>query len=156
MTGQVLWVILIVLKGLKPSEATPNRTLRGSNENVGYRELNYFQASESAGCLRDPSFNLPSWCHLIDSEFLDDMNNLCNLGFKGNQRRIFAGMFFRFLDISFPLPCTSSFVVFHLEVPHFGHTWSLICLSQYNTQSLGQAWIFSYPKPNPEIIFFVS
>ncbi|MCI53937.1 hypothetical protein A2U01_0075184, partial [Trifolium medium] len=80
----------MVLKGLNPSEVNPNRTLRRSKENVGYRESKSFQARESAGCLREPSFNLPSWCHLIDLEALDDMNNLCSLGFNGNHRRIFA------------------------------------------------------------------
>jgi len=36
ITGQVLWEIVIVLKGLKPSEAKPSRTLRASQEKLGY------------------------------------------------------------------------------------------------------------------------
>ena len=55
ITSQTLWVVLIVEKGFGPSVASPSLTLRGSQENFGYRSSKAFHAKPSAGCLNFPS-----------------------------------------------------------------------------------------------------
>ena len=42
-TGHMLWVIDILLNGLKPSLANPSLMLRCSGANVGCKESNFFQ-----------------------------------------------------------------------------------------------------------------
>ena len=68
--------MLMLPKGLNPSVANPNLTLRGSDANDGCISSNFFQARESAGCLATPSFTCFSSCYFISTTVLDDMNNL--------------------------------------------------------------------------------
>ncbi|XP_062175994.1 germin-like protein subfamily 1 member 13 [Alnus glutinosa] len=51
MIGQALWVVLMFLKGLNPSEACPNLTLRGSDTKSRCYTSNEFHVLPSTGCL---------------------------------------------------------------------------------------------------------
>ena len=95
MTGHVQWVLLIFPYGFNPSVANPSLT---SNENTMYLESNNFQALKSVGCLSKSSFTWPLACHFIWLAISRGINSRCNLGFKGNHRRIFMGFFFFFLE----------------------------------------------------------
>ena len=112
MIGHVLWVLLIFPYGLNPSDANPSLTLRGSDENSMYLESNDFQASESIRCLSNPSFTRPLACHFIWLAVLGDINSHCNLGFKGNHRKIFAGFFFFFFGGSISTLLTFRLITF--------------------------------------------
>ena len=81
-TGQMLYAVLMVPKGLKPSLARPKRTFRGFTANSGCSKSNVFNASASLGCLINPSLLLSVTCHLICSTVFRHMNNLCNLAFN--------------------------------------------------------------------------
>jgi hypothetical protein len=88
ITGQVLWDVLILPKGLNPSEVKPRRTFLLSDEKFGYKLSNDFHASPLAGCLNMPSFVQPFACHLIWVAVCCDINSLCSLGMIGNHRNI--------------------------------------------------------------------
>ncbi|CAN0847946.1 hypothetical protein LINGRAHAP2_LOCUS5254, partial [Linum grandiflorum] len=51
MIGQVLWLLLILPNGLKPSVASPSLRLRGSAAKSGNFKSKVFHASPSRGCL---------------------------------------------------------------------------------------------------------
>jgi hypothetical protein len=89
-TGHILYDILVLLNGLKPSLAKPSRMLRESRANQSCFLSNSFHTIESAGCLRvlSPSSH-PSLCHLICLAISFDVNNRCNLGFIGKYRKTF-------------------------------------------------------------------
>jgi hypothetical protein len=86
ITGQVMWDVLILPKGLDPSEVKPSRTFLLSNEKFGYKLSNDFHVLPLAGCLNMPSFMWPSACHLIWVAVCCDINSLCSLGMIGNHR----------------------------------------------------------------------
>ncbi|MFS7969473.1 hypothetical protein Hanom_Chr09g00809561 [Helianthus anomalus] len=64
MTGHILCVFVILLKGLNPSEDSPNRTLLESSANLGYRSSKCFQALPSAGWRNTPFSSLRIYLHL--------------------------------------------------------------------------------------------
>ena len=72
---------------------------------------------------------------------LDDIYILRNLGIKGKYLITFAGT----------LPLSVS--LFHLEQEDLGEESFPAISLQYNVQSLGHTWIFSYPKPKSMINF---
>jgi hypothetical protein len=83
-TGHMLYDVLILPNGLKPSLAKPSRTLRDSSANQECSLSNSFHAIESAGCLREfSSSTRPSLCHFMSLAISFDINNRCNLGFIG-------------------------------------------------------------------------
>jgi hypothetical protein len=65
ITGQVLWDVLILLKGLHPSKVRPSLTFLLSDEKSKYKLSNDFHVSPSTECLNTPSFVGPYACHLI-------------------------------------------------------------------------------------------
>ena len=119
-TSNVLLVLLIFPYRLNPSAANPSLTLQGSDENSMYLESNDFQASELAGYLNNPSFTWPSTCYFICLAVSGDINSHCNLGFKGNRYRIFAGFFFFFLKEALVLCWPLDSLLSHLERLHLG------------------------------------
>jgi len=90
MTGQVLWLVLMFPKGLKPSDTSPSLTFCGFDAKSGCSVLKALQASPSARCLSTPSFVRPSACHLMLEAVCCDMYNLCNLEANGNHRNFYA------------------------------------------------------------------
>jgi hypothetical protein len=71
-------------KGLNPFNDKPSLILCGSMANSGYHSSKSFHASQSAGCLSTISFVHLSACHFMCKVVFCDINNLCNLGFKGD------------------------------------------------------------------------
>lgn len=63
-TDQVLWLVLIVLKGLSPSLANPSLMLRESPTKPGWHLSNSFHASPSVRCLNFQSLEHSFSCHL--------------------------------------------------------------------------------------------
>ena len=143
--GQVLCDVLILPKGLNPSKVRPSLTFLLLDEKSGYKLLNDFRASPSAGCLNMPSFVQPSACHLILCAVRCYMNNLCNLGIIGNHCNTLTGHFL-LDDIGWPSlsKWTSSF---HLDRPHLTHKSKSLLFFQNSIQLLWHAKIFSYPSP---------
>jgi len=117
MIGQVMWLVLMFRKWLKPSDARPSLTFLGSDAKFGCSVSNALQASPSAGCLSTPSFVRPSACYLMWEAVCCDIYNLCNLEANGNHRNTFTGRLFDVRDD------TSSSVIlsFHFDAPHTVH-----------------------------------
>jgi hypothetical protein len=139
-------------KGLNPSDDKPSLTLSGPKANSGYRSSNSFHASPSAGCLSTPSFVRLSACYFMCEAVFCDINNLCNLGFKGNHHKTFFGFLFDICDESSP----PFLVCFHFEASHLVHLSSFSLSFQNSIQPLGYAGIFSYPSPKSFMNFLAS
>jgi len=122
MTGQVLWLVLMFPKGLKPSDASPNLTFCGSDAKSRCSVSNAVQASPSAGCLSTPSFMRPLVCHLMWEAVCCDMYNLCNLEANGNHRNTFIDRLFNVRDD----PSSSVTSSFHFDAPDV-----VFCLPKY-------------------------
>ena len=134
----MLSVVLSIPKGLNPSAANPSLTLQGLDKNCKCLMSNIFHAFESAGCRITLSFVRPLTCHFIELTNSGDKNSHCNLGFKGNHRRIFAAFFFPLLDEAL-LPIMDASFVFHLLSLQQGHAPRLTFSFQNSIQSFGQA-----------------
>jgi hypothetical protein len=113
MTGQVLWIELMLPNGLNPSNISPSLTLRGSDAKSRCFSSNDFHASPSAECLNTPSFVRPSACHLIFAAVCCDINNLCKRGISGNHRNTLMGCLLDGRD--YPSLISS----FHFDNPYF-------------------------------------
>jgi hypothetical protein len=114
MTGQVLWLVLMFPKGLKPSDASLSLTFRESDAKCGCSVSNALQASPSARCLSTPSFVRSLACDLMWEAVCFDMYNLCNLDANGNHRKTFTGRLFDVRDD----PSSSIISSFHFDFPH--------------------------------------
>jgi hypothetical protein len=117
MTGQVLWLVLMFPKGLKPSDARLSLTFCESDAKFGCSVSNALQASLSTRCLSTPSFVRPSACHLMWEAVCCDMYNLCNLEANANHRNTFTGRLFNVRDDPSFLVISS----FHFDAPHIVH-----------------------------------
>jgi hypothetical protein len=93
ITSQILWDVLILLKGLNLSEARLSLTFLLSDEKFGYKLSNDFHASPLTGCLNTSSFAQLSACHLILCAVYCDINSHCNLGMIGNHCNTLAKRF---------------------------------------------------------------
>jgi hypothetical protein len=130
MTGQVLWLVLMFPKGLKPSNAKPSLTFCGSDAKFGCSVSNALQASLSAGCLSTPSFVHPSACHLMWETVCCDMYKLCNLEANGNHRNTFTDRLFDVRDD----PSSLVILSFHFDAPHTVHVSNFSFSFQNNIQ----------------------
>jgi hypothetical protein len=147
MTGQVLWLVLMFPKGLKPFDARPSLTFCGSDAKSECSVSNALQASPFAGCLNTPSFVRPSACHLMWEAVCCDMYNLCNLEANGKHRNTFTGHLFDVRDD----PSSSVILSFHFDAPHTVHVSNF----SFSFQNIIQSFrIFSYPSPSVLNIFF--
>jgi hypothetical protein len=123
MTGQVLWLVLMFPKGLKPSDTSPSLPFCGFDAKSGCSVLKALQASPSARCLSTPSFVRPSACHLMLEAVCCDMYNLCNLEANGNHRNTFTGHHFDVWDG----PYSSVISSFHFYAPHTLYMYLTSC-----------------------------
>ena len=141
MTGQVLWIKLMLPNGLNPSDVSPSLTLRGPDAKSRCFSSNDFYASLSAGCRNTQSFVHPSACHLIFATVCCNINNLCNRGISENHHNTLIS---RLLD---GRNCPSPISSFHFDNPHFVQKSKCSLSFQNNIQLFQQTRIFSYPSP---------
>lgn len=82
-TDQILLFVVITPNGLKSSLANARLTFHKSDTNQVCVKSNFFQASESQGCINILSLLVSVARHLISSSVFDEKNNPCNRGFNG-------------------------------------------------------------------------
>ena len=112
VTGHVVQVTFNISNGLKPSDASPSLTLRGSNAKCWYVSSTCFQAKELAWCRTLPSLINSFVCQCIYADVISFIYNLCSRGISGKYLRILRGTFF-FLTLP---SSTSSVCMFPLTL----------------------------------------
>jgi hypothetical protein len=152
MTGQVLWLVLMFPKGLKPFDARPSLTFRGFDAKFGCSVSNALQASPFAECLNTPSFVRPSACHLMWEAVCCDIYNLCNLKANGNHCNTFTGRLFDVWDDQSSLVISS----FHFDAPHTVHVSNFSFFFRITYNDFDKPESFHIQAPSLLNIFFVS
>ena len=144
-TGHMLYEVVMLPNGLKPSVARPSLRFLASSANHRYFLSKSFHASPSAGWLSSFStgcrFNL---CHCASFDVFLEANILFSLGINGKCLNTFLRMRL--------LPSAS----FHLDAPHTGPSSFLAYSFRNNTQLFLHTWIKSYPSPMERRKFFAS
>jgi hypothetical protein len=171
ITGQVVCGFLISLKGFIPSVLRPNLIFLGSLEmSSSWLRSKYFHCLSSAGCRIFPSLyhwicQSKSWASLALENicFKQSMTGMYHITRAWTFLSLdpwfswFGGpVFFLFHPFLLLLQESSSMLSFHLYqlALHPGHLSLNSCSFRYKMQWFRQAWIFSTPSVNGQMIFF--